>query len=167
MDGHKSEATPVVAPFTVLIDTREQCPWDFLGMHADADQDCRPLYVPTKPATLRSGDYALLGGQCDGAIERKSVADLVGTVFHGRERFEAEMERLDLLSWSYVIVEGCWQEIWEHIHYRTDGGIKAFNRSIDAWVCRFPGVHWWFMPGRQCAMLKAYALMHRQWEDAQ
>ena len=65
-------------------DTREQAPWLFAGYDVD---------VIIK--SLSEGDYAaLLGGEIVGLVERKSGTDFRGSVTHGRDRFERELQRL-------------------------------------------------------------------------
>lgn len=65
----------------IIIDTREQKPFDF------------PLNVPIKRATLKTGDYAIEGDDFF-AIERKSKADFLGTIFHDWQRFKRELQRM-------------------------------------------------------------------------
>jgi hypothetical protein len=99
------------SPFTVLVDTREQTPYEFIGLLTDADQGFEPLNVLTTRRTLASGDYSIEGMDSEIAIERKSVADLFGTLGQGRARFVRELERLAKLQFAAVVVEGAWSEI--------------------------------------------------------
>ena len=61
----------LLCPFVVLIDSAEQQPFPFTGIHADAASDNRPLVIRTKwqclgrhPKSL--GDYSIDGfqGRC-------------------------------------------------------------------------------------------------------
>jgi len=77
---------------SVVVDTREQRPlWD------DPEVQRR---------RLRTGDYSLEGYEDRMAIERKSVADLFGSLGKGRERFLREVRRLHGMPVSGIVVEG-------------------------------------------------------------
>lgn len=65
----------------IVVDTREQTPLAFETL-------------PSKVGTLTSGDYSVEGLEHVLAVERKSVADLVGSLTQGRDRFERELHRL-------------------------------------------------------------------------
>ena len=67
---------------TILVDTREQRPWQF------------PHCFMTESATLATGDYSVKGLTDEVAIERKSLADLLACVGRERDRFEREVHRL-------------------------------------------------------------------------
>lgn len=63
----------------VVVDTREQSPWEF--------------EVPTVRKALKFGDYSLRGLEHWCAVERKSAADLAGTLTSGLARFLREYDR--------------------------------------------------------------------------
>jgi len=79
------QRTRQAAPWTILVDTREQTPWPLQSI---IDEHRLPFLVET--ATLRSGDYTVREAPFV-VIERKSLQDLVGCVGHGRDRFEREL----------------------------------------------------------------------------
>ena len=93
---------PLVKP-VIVIDTREQIPWEF-----DADR------VDTVVGTLATGDYSLLGSENVVAIERKSLDDFVQTVIRERERFERELARMAGHTLRAVIVEAAWRDVRDH-----------------------------------------------------
>jgi ERCC4-type nuclease len=64
----------------VVVDTREQSPWEFEA-------------VPTVRRALKFGDYALRGGERLCAVERKSAVDLAGTLAGGFARMVREFKR--------------------------------------------------------------------------
>ena len=68
---------PPISP-TIIIDTREQRPLTF-------------KHFPSVTACLSEGDYSILGYEGRFTVERKSIADLVGSVTHDRARFEREL----------------------------------------------------------------------------
>lgn len=84
----------------IVIDTREQTPLDFSGYP-----------VKTEAAGLASGDYSLRGFENTIALERKSEADLLGSLTRGRERFEAELTRLRGYAYAAVICETSWRRL--------------------------------------------------------
>lgn len=63
----------------VVIDTREQSPWEF--------------EVLTVRRALKFGDYSLRGLEHKCVVERKSAADLAGTLTNGLARFIREYDR--------------------------------------------------------------------------
>lgn len=153
---------PLVTPFTVVIDTREQRPFTFADLRADAKQGRRPLVVRTQVGTLGQGDYALLGYESMVAVERKSHADLVGTLSSGRDRFERELERLAGLLWAAVVVEADWAQVLAG-HERSKLNPKTIHRSVIAWQQRYPTVHWWFPGDRRLAEITTFRILERWW----
>lgn len=101
------------SPFTVAIDTREQMPFGFAGIVADAKQRKLPVVVATKRRTLAAGDYSIVGMEDGIAIERKSIADLFSTIGQSRERFVRELERIQdgPYASAHVVVEGTWAQV--------------------------------------------------------
>jgi len=157
-----------VAPFTVVIDTREQLPWDFAAIPADAHQggpDAGCVVVPVVVAGLPAGDYSVCGWESRVAIERKSAADLVGTIGGGRDRFERELARLAGYDFASVIVEAELSELKLNPPPHSQLQFKTITRSVQAWQQRYPRVHWMFLPGRRAAMLWGYRVLERWWKE--
>lgn len=93
---------PPIPPPVIVIDTREQRPYEFSegtltvidGMH--------------------TGDYSVRSIDGDPAhdfterivVERKSLEDYVGSSIHGRVRFIRELERLSKYDLACIVVEG-------------------------------------------------------------
>lgn len=150
-----------VAPFTVVIDTREQLPWDFAGIPADAHQGAGCVVVPAVVDTLGAGDYSVRGWETRVAVERKSAADLVGTIGQGRERFERELERLAVMDFATVVVEAELSELKLNPPPHSQLQFKTITRSVIAWQQRYTRVHWMFLPGRRAAMLWGYRVLER------
>lgn len=98
----------------IIIDTREQKPFDF------------PLNVPVKRATLKTGDYAIEGDDFF-AIERKSKADFLGTIFHDWQRFKRELQRMADGNFvaKIIIVEADFKDFL--FSENTDGELIAPN----------------------------------------
>ena len=86
----------------IIIDTREQRPFAFLGQNGD---------IETERGTLSLGDYSLAGLTDRVAVERKSLADLVMCLGKERERFQRELMRAAALEAFCVVVEASWQDL--------------------------------------------------------
>ena len=155
----------VVTPYTVVVDTREQDPYLFLDVRADARAGNRLLTVPLIMRGLPSGDYSLEGHEVTLAVERKSLADLFGTVGRGRQRFERELARLDTMPVAAVVVEATWDEIIRRPPAYSRLRPKVIHRSVIAWQQRYPRVHWWTAPGRRFAELTTLRILERFWTD--
>jgi DNA excision repair protein ERCC-4 len=149
----------IVFPRTVLVDSREQLPFPFVGLRADARQGRKLLIIPTEVRGLASGDYSLDGYENRIAVERKSMVDLFQSVTRERERFERELERLNEFQSAYVVLECEWGDILNNPP--PDSGVlpKTIHRSIMAFTQRYPRVHWWPNPGRAIAEITTFRLL--------
>lgn len=156
---------PLVVPFTVLVDTRENLPFGFAGIHADAKHRRRPLVIPTRRGTIGQGDYSIDGLEDAVAIERKSLADLFSTLGQGRERFERELVRLAALRWAAVVVEADWPQIFAEPPPFSRLTPKVVLRSVIAWQQRFPNTHWWMCDSRRMAEIVTFRILERFWKD--
>ena len=105
---------------TVLIDTREQTPFDL-----------KPMRM--KSATLATGDYSLEGLEHHVAIERKSLPDLLACVGRERVRFDREIKRLLAYPVRCLIVESSWAEI-EGGAWRSKVHPNAAIGSLLGWI---------------------------------
>lgn len=83
-------------PFRIIIDSREQLPYEFPG-------------IATVVSTLKSGDYSLeVNGESWGhrvACERKSFSDCWSSMSVNRARFERCVKRLAELDRAAIVVE--------------------------------------------------------------
>ena len=162
-------ATHVDCPFVVAVDSREQRPYTFQGIMADADHNSLPLRIATRTCTLPmgGGDYSIFGWPGI-ALERKSAADLYGSVGQRRENFE---QRLTLMEserkFAAVIVEAHWDELLGDPPRHTKFKPKALFRSIIAWQQRYRGVHWVFCKDRDWAERITFRMLERYWKDHQ
>lgn len=154
-------AKPVAFPVAVLRDTREQLGYAFGSLRADRDQGGGPLRVLVKTATLASGDYSLAGFQDRVAVERKSKADLFGTLGRGRDRFVRELERLAAFEFAAVVVEAEWSEVLNDPPPHSRVPPKTVFRSVLAWQQRYPRVHWLMLPGRAFAEAATFRVLQR------
>jgi len=78
-----------IMTYKIVVDTREQLPlWS-------GNRKC-----------LKTGDYSLEGFENKIAIDRKSLADLAGSLGVGHARFRKELERAKTLEYFAIVVEG-------------------------------------------------------------
>lgn len=77
--------------FRIVIDTREQEPYEFT---------CASVR-----RKLDAGDYSVEGHEHAVAIERKSLPDFVHTVIHDFDRFAVELAKLAVLRCACIVVE--------------------------------------------------------------
>lgn len=158
-----------VCPFTCLVDTREQAPWHFQNIVIEK----RLWLVKRKLATLQTGDYAIEGysGLC---IERKSGADLVGSITAGNARFRREHERMmDIVKFgepsggfACVIVEDSLARLCDELD--SDAGRRVTGDVIigaaASWPMRY-SVPWFFAGDRRHAELLAFRVMLKWWKE--
>jgi len=110
----------------IVIDTREQAPFDF------EDMDCEVV-----TAALPTGDYSLCALEDKIAIERKSLTDLVGCLTgSNRDRFERELSRARGLDYFAVVVEAAFGDLSAKAYH---GGMAphAAAQSILAFQVRY------------------------------
>ena len=112
---------PDLEPATALVDTREQRPFaPFLW------QKGARVYLPPERFMLAEGDYSALGLESFVRIERKSIADLYGSLFGtscdsngesapNQTRLRDEFLRLQKYPRRYFVVEGLQRELVEYI----------------------------------------------------
>jgi ERCC4-type nuclease len=152
---------------TILIDTREQLPYTFENFNCDACDGGMTLKVTTKRATLKSGDYSVEG--LPGAVvERKSLADLYGTLGKGRDRFEAELQRLqDSATFAMVVVEASLEEAILNPPSHSSMDSKSITRSVITFQQRYPRVHWTFTGVRRLAEAWTLRVLERAWKESQ
>lgn len=158
---------PIRFPVPVVIDTREQRPFAFVGLRGLKSLGSPLMVIDTVRSTLKSGDYSLEGYESQVSIERKSVADLYGTLAKGRARFERELARLSAMAFACVVVEGEWSELLAYPE-RIGGRVSASSifRSVLAWQQRFRGVQWLTLPTREHAEAATFRMLERFYLDS-
>lgn len=137
---------------TIIVDTREQEPWLFAGRLATV-----------KRGTLGSGDYGL-DGTGGILIERKSKADLFGSMTQGRVRFFNELSRLKGTPSCYLIVEASVASVMRGSP-RTQVNPSRMLETIFH-ICAQNSIHPIFCNGRLDAEDMAYGLLRGYWEHA-
>ena len=130
---------------TIIVDTREQTPLTFT----------RLAFVR---GTLQSGDYSFLGGEELFAIERKSVADLIGCcVGDSRERLERELHRLRGFKFKRLLIVGDEAEVLTG-HYRSNIKPKAVLNTLSAFEARYDlPIVWSDSPSNAALLVESWA----------
>ena len=149
----------------VLVDDREKRPYTFSRCRGDARDGHAPLAVPTRRVTLPTGDYSLDGLADRIAVERKSLADLYGTLGQRRGRFQDDLGRLNALDVAFVVVEADWRAILRSPPPHSRLSPRSVFRSVVAWQQRFPRVHWWTCPNRAFGEVATFRILQRYARD--
>jgi len=155
----------VTCPFTIVIDSREQAPYLFTGFRTPKSQGAKPILVNTVVKALASGDYSIEGLEHEISVERKSKEDLFGTLGSGRERFEREFMRLNVMNFAGLVIESTEPEI----HRRPPEFSRLLPNTISgtevAWSQRYRNVHWYWVGSRIGGEMKTYKILERYWKD--
>lgn len=161
---------------TIVVDSREKLPYRFTGIaskvhaagvaHPDSDaDDDEDLAVVVQFGHLSTGDYSLAGLTDRIAVERKSVADLYGTLGRGRQRFRAEFDRLAELDVAAVVVEATFTDIIKRPPEHSRMRPSAVANTIVSWSRRWPTVHWWFADSRRLAEVLTFRILEGFYRD--
>ena len=88
----------------VLVDTREQRAFPLAESH--------PNWIGgEKRVKLAAGDYSIEGMQDILSLERKTLADAIGSTMAGRARFIRSCERLAAYRWKAIIIEATYEDM--------------------------------------------------------
>ncbi len=138
----------------ILIDTREQLPWEFNH--------------PTAFLKLNVGDYSIAGLENSVVIERKRHEELINCLGNDRDRFLREIERGEYLRRLHVIVEGSFKAVIECLYesWGSEMHPNAIRGTIAAWCNRYDWLRFWFCGDRFAAQIWAEHLLKRTWADA-
>ncbi len=142
-----------MTPLTLITDSREQRPLDFSGLSG----------VGVVSRGLRAGDYSIVGFEEDFAVERKSLADLIGTLAQSKARERFRRELLILRSYSYAelmivgaepadVTAGKWRSkvtpkaIWNtldclRVEYRLPVSFQPTEATAAEHVARLAWIH--------------------------
>jgi len=128
--GKKTSTTLVPRP-SVIVDTREQRPYEFSNF-----KNWLGCTVTTK---LDTGDYSIEGYEHLIALERKTLSDMIGSLTSQRERFLREMQRLSSVKYRCLCIEASRTDI--KTTYSFTAGVKAHPNgimgSLDAIAARY------------------------------
>jgi DNA excision repair protein ERCC-4 len=143
----------------IMIDTREQDPFDFSSVQTSVE-------FSVERATLKEGDYSLATDDFTPysnriAIERKSLADLYGSVTAGRERFRRECARLSAYGAAVIVIEADIPMILhpnDHLSHPTETYPRSVMGTLFHWSLRY-NIHVWPCPGRRAAEQVTFRLL--------
>jgi ERCC4-type nuclease len=144
--------------WTIIRDSREQDPWLFEGISRRVRGFDIPINIPVAIKGLKTGDYSIEGHEDAITIERKSAADLIGTISRGRERFIKELGRMAEMPHSFVVVEADWLEVLKLCQETTCYNPRSLDASVLAFQLRYP-TQWIFRPTRFSAMKTAFKIL--------
>lgn len=128
----------------LIIDTREQTPLEF-------------RHLESERGTLQSGDYSAKGIEESFCVERKTVADLAGSLTRERARFMREMHRLRGFTNAYLLIIGRDVELSQLVA-QGRANIKQIEHSLMALQARY-GVHvvWVDTPTDAAVLVESWA----------
>ena len=158
-------AEPIVCPFSIIVDSREQAPFHFTGIDVDKSAGSffgQSLIVSTIVDTLATGDYSILGFSDKVAVERKSVSDWFHSIGTDRERFEREAERLAKMDYAAVVIEGDWNELLLNSAKYTRMNPLVTSRTIISWSVKY-NIHFWPCMSRRHAELVTFQSLKQFW----
>ncbi len=152
--------------FKGAIDSREKLPWRFAGFKCDSPHTDVDLVVPTQTLCLPTGDYSIVGMSEQVCVERKSLADLYGTLGQHRERFIRELERMEPFEFRAIVVEANWLAICNRPPDHSSLHPKTVFRSLLAFAQRY-GVHVYTCSTPVVAEQVCFRILERFWRDRQ
>lgn len=116
-----------MTPFTIVEDSREQTPLDFSPFEAQG--------VSVVRKKLRTGDYSVLGMEREIIIERKSLADCVSSLTHGRERLTRELyDRAIFAPVRHFVVEASWYQLSQPYDFAPGANPESIVNSLFAFM---------------------------------
>ncbi|MDO8632018.1 MAG: ERCC4 domain-containing protein [Phycisphaerales bacterium] len=113
----------------IVVDSREQTPLLFTNL-------------PTKTATLDSGDYSIDGLTHLIAVERKSLDDLLACCGRERDRFKRELQRLRAYRFRLLVIEadaatleaGAWRSTLQPNHVMGSLAAWTAQSGLPVWL---------------------------------
>jgi ERCC4-type nuclease len=125
-----SSITGKIPKPVILIDTREQLPFSFERF---------PNWIASeRRETLSVADYSVEGMENLIALERKSLADLIGTLTQNRNRFFTMCEKMTNYKWRALIVEASYEDIKSpYASEFTNAHPNGISGSLDALEAKF------------------------------
>ncbi len=115
-----------VEDITILVDTREQLPFNFLRINPA---------LKIERATLKTGDYSIKSLEKKICVERKSISDLVRCCAQDRTRFSLEIDRMLSIPSRALVLETTYEEIATG-RYRSNVHPNAVIGSLMGWQSR-------------------------------
>lgn len=139
----------------ILVDNREQLPYDFKACMAPEDDICA--------VCLLTGDYSIDGHTDQLCVERKSLPDLFSSVGQGRDRFEREFERMAEMEYAALVIEAGFKDCILNPPNFTNMNPKSVFRTCLAWGVKY-GVHVHWCHDRVLAEKITYLILEKWWK---
>ncbi len=147
------------SPFTIIVDNAEQLPYRFDEMKVGR----RKVFTWTKVKSLDTGDYSIEGYESRVTVERKSLADLYGTLSRSRDRFERELQRMTSFERSIIIIEADWRLIaWpdkDDPLWASSVSPNSILGTMFAWSQKYPGTRWKAAKDRRTAEKETFQFL--------
>jgi ERCC4-type nuclease len=144
--------------FTIIVDTREQQPWEF-GLHVTAKRK------------LDTGDYSIEGLENLLCIERKkSVAEIANNI--SEKRFKDVLERMSVMTYPFMLFEFDLEDVYtfpvgSDIPKRLWENLKISSGYILKYITQIQinyGIHILFCGDPENAEKLAVSIMKRVYE---
>lgn len=133
-DGHAMvREWKIPKPF-LLVDSREQIPLSLYANHLN-------WFEGERRVALKTGDYSVEGMENTLALERKSMADAIGSTMAGRERFIRSCARLAKFRWKAILIEATYEDMktpyYKFDDLQTEAHPNAVCGTLDAIEAKF------------------------------
>jgi len=139
----------------IVVDTREQLPWEFDFVNKSTGELMDYATVSQK---MDEGDYELEGLHETCVIERKSLPDFVSSITWGRDRFSAELKRMqERVEHPFVFIECNVDQVLRG-DYQNNVVPRAIIGSTLSFAVDFPAVHFVWCGSRRYAEAQALLL---------
>lgn len=117
----------------VIVDSREQYPFEFMPHHSN-------WIGGERRVALKTGDYSIDGMEMLLSLERKSLADIVACTETYRKRFLASCARLAKFRWKGILIEATLEDIksgFEQFDIPSEVHPNAVTGTLDAIEAKF------------------------------
>ena len=126
-----SSITKLIPKPVIIVDTREQTPYEFLGFKNWIGGSTR--------RKLDFGDYSVVGMERLIRLERKSLSDLITTLMQNRQRFFKECAGLARFRHAAILVEATYEDVKSYYDESlcTLAHPNGVSGSLDALEARY------------------------------
>jgi len=135
---------PKFSDVPILIDTREGKPYKFAN---------------SRKVALKTGDYSLEGFEQRVVIERKTKADIYGSVSQHRARFEREFKRMAKYDYAAVVIEASLHDLLIRPRFSKMNPKSVINTLI-SWSVKYK-VHIFLAQNRRYGRTITYRILEK------
>lgn len=128
---HGGSITKLIPKPVIIVDTREQVPYEFAGFQNWIGGISR--------RKLDFGDYSVVGMERLIRLERKSLSDLITTLMQNRSRFFKECAGLARFRHAAILVEATYEDVKSYYGASlcTSAHPNGVSGSLDALEARY------------------------------